>query len=177
MILCTQSGKLLPLEVVEDKILTEPIDLVKEKVIEAFDTMLDKPVDVHFDIINLDSDKVMNEEEKKKEIYDATRKMRGGVLNKQGRYNYHYWEGIVERIDTAHKPFERYVYYIDSEELKNSHQPHLNLTGFLGQDHVLFKRDMPKIGDKVRLRFRILKNEIPSYENSKVIEVIERANL
>lgn len=178
IILCTESGKLLPLEVVEDKILTEPLDSLKKKVLAAFDTMRDKPVNVHFDIINLENNIEMTDEERRKQVLDAARSMRAGtVLQRKNEYQYHYWEGYVEFVDTKNKGFEKYLYVIDSDELKHSHQPRLNMTGFLGLDKVLLKRDMPQVGDKVRLRCRVLKNQIPSYEKSKVIEVLERAGL
>lgn len=48
--LTTYSGRQLPVEVVEKKILYIPLTRVKEKVLNAFSSMKDKPVDVRFEV-------------------------------------------------------------------------------------------------------------------------------
>lgn len=35
----------------------------------------------------------------------------------------------------------------------------------------------PKVGDRVKLRYRVVKNHFRSYRDSKIVSVIERADL
>lgn len=44
--LVTYDGRIIPLKIFEPEIIDKPIRLVKEKVLNAFATMVDKPVDV-----------------------------------------------------------------------------------------------------------------------------------
>ena len=44
--LVTYSGRTIPLQVLEAEILDKPQRLVKEKVLDAFSTMVDRPVNV-----------------------------------------------------------------------------------------------------------------------------------
>lgn len=46
MSLITYSGKKIPLTVIESHILTKPLKAIKEKLLDAFSTMIDKPVNV-----------------------------------------------------------------------------------------------------------------------------------
>lgn len=50
MVLITYSGKKLPLTVIESYILTKPLKAIKEKLLDAFSTMKDKPVNVELKI-------------------------------------------------------------------------------------------------------------------------------
>lgn len=50
MALITHSWKKLPLTVIESHILTKPMEVIKDKLIDAFSTMKDKPVSVELKI-------------------------------------------------------------------------------------------------------------------------------
>ena len=50
MSLITYSGRKIPLEIVESHILTKPLKAIKEKLLDAFSTMIDKPVNVELKI-------------------------------------------------------------------------------------------------------------------------------
>jgi hypothetical protein len=44
--LITYNGTRLPLEIIDHEIITKPVKLVKEQILDAFSTMVDKPVKV-----------------------------------------------------------------------------------------------------------------------------------
>lgn len=50
MTLITYSGRKLPLLVVEEKLIDIPVRIVKEKILDSFSTMIDKPVNVELKI-------------------------------------------------------------------------------------------------------------------------------
>lgn len=50
MELITYSGKHLPLEIIETKILDAPINVLKERILDSFSMMKDRPVDVKLGI-------------------------------------------------------------------------------------------------------------------------------
>lgn len=50
MSLITYSGRKIPLEIVESQILTKPLKIIKEKLLNAFSTMKDKPVNVELKV-------------------------------------------------------------------------------------------------------------------------------
>ena len=50
MSLITYIGRKIPLEIVESHILTKPLKAIKEKLLDAFSTMIDKPVNVELKI-------------------------------------------------------------------------------------------------------------------------------
>ena len=50
MSLITYSGRKIPLEIVESQILTKPLKAIKEKLLDGFSTMKDKPVNVELKI-------------------------------------------------------------------------------------------------------------------------------
>jgi hypothetical protein len=50
MALITHSGKKLPLTVIESHIPTKPLEVIKDKLLDAFSTMKDKPVNVELKI-------------------------------------------------------------------------------------------------------------------------------
>jgi len=50
MELITYSGRHIPLEIIEMKILDKPIRLLKERILDSFATMVDRPVDVKLGI-------------------------------------------------------------------------------------------------------------------------------
>lgn len=50
MALITYSGKKIPLTVIESHILTKPLKAIKDKLLDAFSTMKDKPVNVELKI-------------------------------------------------------------------------------------------------------------------------------
>lgn len=49
-VLITYDGKKIPLENIESEIITRPIQLTKERILDAFSMMKDKPVDVELKI-------------------------------------------------------------------------------------------------------------------------------
>lgn len=49
-VLITYDGKKIPLENIESEIMTRPIQLTKERILDAFSMMKDKPVDVELKI-------------------------------------------------------------------------------------------------------------------------------
>lgn len=49
-VLITYDGKKIPLENIESEIMTRPIQLTKERILDAFSTMKDKPVNVELKI-------------------------------------------------------------------------------------------------------------------------------
>ncbi len=49
-VLITYDGKKIPLERIRSEIITRPIQLTKERILDAFSTMRDKPVDVELKI-------------------------------------------------------------------------------------------------------------------------------
>ena len=50
MSLITYSGRKIPLAIVESHILTKPLKAIKEKLLDAFSTMIDKPVNIELKI-------------------------------------------------------------------------------------------------------------------------------
>ena len=93
------------------------------------------------------------------------------------REKYIYWEGIVSNISTPH--YDRSLYsiefYIDplTESLqgKNWSWERFKLVSGFGFN----KSNMPKVGDKVKLRYRNgKKHEAIRIHDSRIIEVIER---
>lgn len=50
MSLITYSGKKISLTVIESHILTKPLKVIKDKLLDAFSTMKDKPVNVELKI-------------------------------------------------------------------------------------------------------------------------------
>lgn len=50
MTLILQSGKRVPVDIVEKKVIRKPLKLVKEQVLDAFSQMKDAPVNVDFRI-------------------------------------------------------------------------------------------------------------------------------
>lgn len=46
VILITYNGRRLPLEIIDHEIITKPVKMVKEQILDAFSTMVDKPVKV-----------------------------------------------------------------------------------------------------------------------------------
>lgn len=50
MSLITYSGRKIPLEIVESHILTKPLEVIKDKLLDTFSTMKDKPVSVELKI-------------------------------------------------------------------------------------------------------------------------------
>ena len=55
-VLITYDGKKIPLENIESEIMTRPIQLTKERILDAFSTMKDKPVNVELKIKLIDED-------------------------------------------------------------------------------------------------------------------------
>lgn len=49
-VLITYDGKKIPLERIRSEIITRPIQLTKERILDTFSTMRDKPVDVELKI-------------------------------------------------------------------------------------------------------------------------------
>ena len=49
-VLITYDGKKIPLEHIESEIITRPVKSTKERILDAFSTMKDKPVDVKLKI-------------------------------------------------------------------------------------------------------------------------------
>ena len=49
-VLVTYDGKKIPLENIESEIITRPIQLTKERILDTFSMMKDKPVDVELKI-------------------------------------------------------------------------------------------------------------------------------
>lgn len=49
-VLVTYDGKKIPLERIRSEIITRPIKLTKERILDAFSMMKDKPVDVELKI-------------------------------------------------------------------------------------------------------------------------------
>lgn len=49
-VLITYDGKKIPLENIESEIMTRPIQLTKERILDAFSMMKDKPVDVELKV-------------------------------------------------------------------------------------------------------------------------------
>lgn len=50
MSLITYSGRKISLEIIESHILTKPLETIKDKLLDAFSTMKDKPVSVELKI-------------------------------------------------------------------------------------------------------------------------------
>lgn len=93
------------------------------------------------------------------------------------REKYIYWEGIVSKISIPH--YDRSLYsiefYIDplTESLKGKigTWERFRLASGFGFN----KRNMPKVGDKVKLRYRdVKKHECIKRHDSRIVEVIER---
>ena len=93
------------------------------------------------------------------------------------REKYIYWEGIVSKISTSHYDNSLYSieFYIDplTESLqgKIGTWSRFKLVSGFGFN----KSNIPKVGDKVKLRYRNgKKHEAIRIHNSRIIEVIER---
>lgn len=55
MTLVLQSGRRVPMEIVETKVIRKPLKMIKEQVLDTFSKMKDRPVDVDFRIKSLDA--------------------------------------------------------------------------------------------------------------------------
>lgn len=102
-------------------------------------------------------------------------KMRGVVKNNRTP-SWHIWEGIV--VNRIEREGSLPRYRIDSQELRdNPEYKHLNKSHFfsLNTDFFVAKKFFPKIGDKVKLRYRITKEK--TYSDSTIIIGANEQNL
>lgn len=102
-------------------------------------------------------------------------KMRGVAKNNRTP-SWHIWEGIV--VNRIEREGSLPRYRIDSQELRdNPEYKHLNKSHFfsLNTDFFVAKKFFPKIGDKVKLRYRITKEK--TYSDSTIIIGANEQNL
>lgn len=111
-------------------------------------------------------------EELKEEIRRRTVIKMREVAAKNRIASWYEWEGIVAKV-IPRKNHRTPLYYIDSEELKSKHEfIHLNKSWFFSLNLGYFrsKDQYPKLGERVKLRFRRTKECYDNYQNSLIVE-------
>lgn len=171
--LITQKGNVFNVKMQIDEIVFESKEEVREKLLSVFANRKDAVVDV---VIHSMQDELglsdYSNEQLKAELKRRVNIARMKAIREKPKY--YYWEGIVVDI------LRRYRFAkIDSEELAASEKfSYLNKWhGFEMISGAFNMTTAPKVGDRVKLRYRVVKSHFRSYRDSKIVSVIERADL
>lgn len=176
--LITQKGNVFKVKMQIDEVVNESKEEVKEKLLSVFANRADTVVDVVIQSIQdeLELSDYSNEQLK------AELKRRSNIARMKAireKPKYYYWEGTIVDILKRYNRFANWKFKIDSEELAaNENFSYLNKWhGFEMISGAFNMTTAPKVGDRVKLRYRVVKSRFRSYRDSKIVSVIERADL
>lgn len=176
--LITQKGNVFKVKMQIDEVVNESKEEVKEKLLSVFANRADTVVDVVIQSIQdeLELSDYSNEQLK------AELKRRSNIARMKAireKPKYYYWEGTIVDIMKRYNRFPKWKFKIDSEELAASESfSYLNRWhGFEMLSGAFNMTTAPKVGDRVKLRYRVVKSHFRSYRDSKIVSVIERADL
>lgn len=174
--LITQKGNVFNVKMQIDEIVFESKEEVREKLLSVFANRQDAVVDVVIHSIQdeLELSDYSNEQLK------AELKRRSNIAKAiREKPKYYYWEGTIVDILKRYNRFANWKFKIDSEELAaNESFSYLNKWhGFEMISGAFNMTTAPKVGDRVKLRYRVVKSHFRSYRDSKIVSVIERADL
>lgn len=173
--LITQKGNVFNVKMQIDEIVFESKEEVREKLLSVFANRQDAVVDV---VIHSIQDELelsdYSNEQLKAELKNIAR-----MKAIREKPKYYYWEGTVVEILRRYNRFAKWKFKIDSEELGASERfSYLNKWhAFEMLSGAFNMTTAPKVGDRVKLRYRVVKNHFRSYRDSKIVSVIERADL
>lgn len=176
--LITQKGNVFNIKMQIDEIVFESKEEVREKLISVFanraDTVIDVVIQSIQDELELSS---YSNEQLKVELKRRANIARMKAIREKPKY--YYWEGTVIEILRRYNRFAKWKFKIDSEELLASGKfSYLNRWhAFEMLSGAFNMTTAPKVGDRVKLRYRVVKSHFRSYINSKIVSVIERADL
>lgn len=176
--LITQKGNVFNIKMQIDEIVFESKEEVKEKLLSIFANRKDAIVDV---VIHSIQDELelsdYSNEQLKAELKRRVNIARMKAIREKPKY--HYWEGTIVDILKRYNRFANWKFKIDSEELAASEKfSYLNrwytfemLSGAFNMTTA------PKVGDRVKLRYRVVKSHFRSYRDSKIVSVIQQTDL
>lgn len=176
--LITQKGNVFKVKMQIDEVVNESKEEVKEKLLSVFanraDTVIDVVIQSIQDELELSS---YSNEQLKVELKRRANIARMKAIREKPKY--YYWEGIVVDILRRYNRFAKWKFKIDSEELAASEKfSYLNKWhAFEMLSGAFNMTTAPKVGDKIKLRYRVVKSHFRSYRDSKIVSVIERADL
>ena len=175
--LITQKGNVFNVKMQIDEIVFESKEEVREKLLSVFANRQDAVVDV---VIHSIQDELelsdYSNEQLKAELKRRSNIARMKAIREKPKY--YYWEGTIVDILKRNR-FANWKFKIDSEELAaNENFSYLNKWhGFKMISGAFNMTTAPKVGDKIKLRYRVVKSHFRSYRDSKIVSVIERADL
>lgn len=176
--LITQKGNVFNVKMQIDEIVYESKEEVRQKLLSVFANRQDAVVDVVIHSIQdeLELSDYCNEQLK------AELKRRSNIARMKAireKPKYHYWEGTVVEIPRRYNRFAKWKFKIDSEELAaNENFSYLNKWhGFEMISGAFNMTTAPKVGDRVKLRYRVVKSHFRSYRDSKIVSVIQQTDL
>lgn len=176
--LITQKGNVFNVKMQIDEIVFESKEEVREKLLSVFANRKDAIVDVVIhsmqDELGLPTTPMNN--------LKAGLKRRVNIARMKAireKPKYYYWEGTVVEVMKRYNRFAYWKFKIDSEELAaNEIFSYLNKWhGFEMISGAFNMTTAPKVGDRVKLRYRVVKSHFCPYRDSKIVSVIERADL
>lgn len=176
--LITQKGNVFKVKMQIDEIVFESKEEVREKLLSVFTNRKDAIVDV---VIHSMQDE-LELSDYSNEQFKAELKRRANIARMKAireKPKYYYWEGTVIEILRRYNRFAKWKFKIDSEELLASGKfSYLNRWhAFEMLSGAFNMTTAPKVGDRVKLRYRVVKSHFRSYIDSKIVSVIERADL
>lgn len=176
--LITKKGNVFNVKMQIDEIVFESKEEVRQKLLSVFANRKDAIVDVVIHSIQdeLEHSNYSNEQ-LKAELKRRVNIARMKAIREKPKY--YYWEGTVVEILRLYNRFAKWKFKIDSEELAaNENFSYLNKWhGFEMISGAFNMTTAPKVGDRVKLRYRVVKSHFLSYRDSKIVSVIERADL
>lgn len=176
--LITQKGNVFNVKMQIDEIVFESKEEVREKLLSVFANRQDAVVDV---VIHSIQDELelsdYSNEQLKAELKRRSNIARMKAIREKPKY--YYWEGTIVDILKRYYRFANWKFKIDSEELAaNKNFSYLNKWHDFEMISGAFNMTTaPKVGDRVKLRYRVVKSHFRSYRDSKIVSVIERADL
>lgn len=176
--LITQKGNVFNVKMQIDEIVYESKEEVRQKLLSVFANRKDAIVDV---VIHSIQDELelsnYSNEQLKAELKRRVNIARMKAIREKPKY--YYWEGTVVEILRRYNRFAKWKFKIDSEELGASERfSYLNKWhAFEMLSGAFNMTTAPKVGDRVKLRYRVVKSHFRSYRDSKIVSVIERADL
>lgn len=175
--LITQKGNVFNVKMQIDEIVFESKEEVREKLLSVFANRQDAVVDV---VIHSIQDELELSDYSNEQL--AELKRRSNIARMKAireKPKYYYWEGTIVDILKRYNRFANWKFKIDSEELAaNENFSYLNKWhGFEMISGAFNMTTAPKVGDRVKLRYRVVKSHFRSYRDSKIVSVIERADL
>ena len=175
--LITQKGNVFNVKMQIDEIVFESKEEVREKLLSVFarqDAVVDVVIHSIQDELELSD---YSNEQLKAELKRRSNIARMKAIREKPKY--YYWEGTIVDILKRYNRFANWKFKIDSEELAaNENFSYLNKWhGFEMISGAFNMTTAPKVGDRVKLRYRVVKSHFRSYRDSKIVSVIERADL